>query len=73
MVIFYNSEMKTVPYEQSALSCVPKLDGTTDYVITAWFCGREFELISLDGYKAALDVFRDMRESYEKGVKSYYL
>lgn len=73
MVIFYNSGMKSIPYENSALSCVPILDGTSSYAINAWFCGREFELVSLDDYKTAVNKFGDMKEAYEKGVKSYYL
>jgi hypothetical protein len=73
MVIFYNSGMKSIPYEGSALSCVPILDGTSSYAINAWFGGREFELVSLDDYKTAVNKFGDMKEAYEKGVKSYYL
>lgn len=73
MVIFYNSGMKSIPYEDSALSCVPILDGTSSYAINAWFGGREFELVSLDDYKTAVNKFNDMKEAYEKGVKSYYL
>lgn len=73
MVIFYNSGMKSIPYENSALSCVPILDRTSSYAINAWFGGREFELVSLDDYKTAVNKFGDMKEAYEKGVKSYYL